>query len=87
MKTTDKKESSILGMIAGLVLCYIMMHFIFIFPLIGMASKKYLKTNNNETAGPPLAEAWPIAENILAPIMAATPIKVKSRTPKLRIIE
>ncbi len=45
-----------------------------------------VKTNNIETAGPPLAEACPIAEKILAPIIAATPMKVKSRTPKLRCI-
>ena len=45
---------------------------------------KAVKTNNMETAGPPFADACPMAEKILAPIMAAIPMKVKSRTPKLR---
>ena len=35
-------------MIIGVAFCYIIMHFIFIFPLIGMASKKYLKIKDEK---------------------------------------
>ena len=47
MKMISKIENSILGMLIGVVLSFILMHILFIFPLIGMASK-YSKTNKHE---------------------------------------
>lgn len=47
---------------------------------------KAVKTNNKDTAGPPLAAAFPIVLKIPAPTMAATPKAVRSTTLRLRLI-
>jgi len=39
-----------------------------------------VKTNKSDTAGPPLAAAFPMVLKIPAPMMAATPRAVKSTT-------
>jgi hypothetical protein len=42
-----------------------------------------VKTNNKETAGPPLKQARPIVEKTPAPIIAATPKAVRSRVVRI----
>lgn len=45
-----------------------------------------VNTKSNETAGPPLAAALPIVLKIPAPIIAATPKAVRSKTRRVRFI-
>lgn len=45
-----------------------------------------VKTKSNETAGPPLAAAFPMVLKIPAPIIAATPNAVRSNTRRFRFI-
>lgn len=45
-----------------------------------------VNTKSNETAGPPLAAALPIVLKIPAPIIAATPKAVRSKTRRVRFM-